>query len=80
MLENRRVGIREISEDLNISYGSYQHILLNVLGMNRVNARLVPKDLNLLQKRHRVEVAKEMLNNVAENPAFIKRFIADDET
>ena len=30
MLENRRVGIREIAEDLNISYGSTQHILVNV--------------------------------------------------
>ncbi len=40
------IGITEISEDLNISYGSTQHILVKVLGMKRVNARLVPKDLN----------------------------------
>ncbi|XP_018338920.1 PREDICTED: putative uncharacterized protein FLJ37770 [Trachymyrmex septentrionalis] len=50
VLENRRVGIREIAEALNISYGSTQHILVNVLGMKRIAARLVPKDLN---KSHR---------------------------
>jgi len=43
VLENRRIGIREIAEDLNISYGSTQHILVDILGMKRVAARLVPK-------------------------------------
>ena len=46
VLENGRVGIREVSEALNISYGSTQLIVVHVLGMNRVAARLVPKDLN----------------------------------
>ena len=35
--------------------------------MKLVNARLVPKDLKLLQKRRRVEVATNMLDNVAED-------------
>lgn len=41
------------------SYGSTQHLLVNVLGIKRINARLVPNDLNLLQKRRQV-----MLDNV----------------
>ena len=48
--------------------------------MKRVAARLVPKDLNFLQKERRVEVAKEMLVNVADSPTFIKRIITGDET
>ena len=47
VLENRRVGIREVEEALNISYGSTQHIVVHVLGMKRVAARLVPKDITL---------------------------------
>ena len=39
VLENRRVGIREVAEALNISYGSTQHIVVHVLGMKRVAAR-----------------------------------------
>ena len=32
VLENRRVGIREVAEAHNISYGSTQHIVVHVLG------------------------------------------------
>ena len=42
VLENRRVGIREVAEALNISCGSTQHIVVHVLGMKHVAARLVP--------------------------------------
>lgn len=54
--ENLRIGIRETSEHLNLSYGSAQQILLNVLG------RLMPKDLNLFQKLRRIDVAKAILD------------------
>ena len=50
------------------------------MGTKRDNARLEPKGLALLQKRHRVEVEKEMLNNVAEDTTFIKLIITSDET
>ena len=59
MLENVRVRIIEIAEDLEDE--STQHILLNVLGMRRVNVRFVPIELNPLRKLRRLEVAKEML-------------------
>ena len=39
VLENRRVGIREVAEALNISYGSTQHIVVHVLGTKRVATR-----------------------------------------
>lgn len=48
--------------------------------MKRVNARVLPKDMKLLQKSRRVEVAREMLVNVAEDPTFIKRIITGAET
>ena len=47
-----------------------QHIYVNVLGMKRINARLVPKHQNLLPKPRGVEVTKEMLDNVTEDPTF----------
>ena len=39
VLQNRRVGVREIAEALNISYRSTQHIVVHVLGMKRVATR-----------------------------------------
>ena len=79
VLETRRVGIREVAEALKISYESTQHIVVDVLGIKRVAARLVPKNLNFLQKELRVEFAKGMLANVAHDPTFIERIITRDE-
>ena len=75
-----KLTIREIAEELNIAYGSAQDILVNDLGLRRVAAKLVPKDLNFLQKRDRVDIAKDMLAKVDSDPSFIKRIITGDET
>ena len=54
--------------------------MVHVLGMKRVAARLVLKDLHFLQKERRVEVAKEMLANIADDPTFNKCIVPGDET
>lgn len=71
VLEQHPVDVGEIQKELNISYGSTQLILIHALGMKHLNARLVIKDLHLLLKLLRVEVANEVLDNVAEDPTFI---------
>ena len=50
MTASRKLTIREIAEKLNIGYGSAQDILVNDVGLRRVAAKLVPKDLNFMQK------------------------------
>ncbi|XP_032682930.1 protein GVQW3-like [Odontomachus brunneus] len=62
VLENRHTSLREMSSELGIAYGTAQHIVVDVLGMRRVAARLVPKDLNFVQKHHRKTVAEEMIS------------------
>jgi len=42
---NRRLTSREISKDLNISYGSVRNILTTDLNMRRVIAKFVPRVL-----------------------------------
>jgi len=80
LVNNHKLTIREIAEDLNIAYGSVQDILVNDLGFRRVAAKLVPKDLNFMQKRDRVDVAKDMICEAEFDPTFIKRIITGDET
>ena len=75
----RKLTIREIAEELSIAFGSAQDVLVNYLGLRRVAAKLVPKDLNVMQKRDRVDVAKDMLSKVDPDPSFIKRIITGDE-
>ena len=47
---NRRLTIREISEDLNISYGSVQNILTTDLNVRRESEKFVPRVLTVEQK------------------------------
>ncbi|KAG5331324.1 SETMR methyltransferase, partial [Acromyrmex charruanus] len=58
VLANRRITVREVAEDLNISIGSCHSIFTNDLGMRRVAAKFVPKLLNFDQKQHREFLAK----------------------
>jgi len=44
---NRRLTVREISEDLNISNGSVRNILTTDLSMRRVSAKFVPRGLTV---------------------------------
>ena len=48
---NRRLTIREIYEDLNISCVSVQNILTTDLNMRRVSAKFVPRVLTVEQKQ-----------------------------
>lgn len=46
ILDNRRITIREVADDVGISFGSCQAIFTDVLGMKRAAAKIVPKLLN----------------------------------
>ena len=57
VLANRRITVREVAENLNISIGSCHSIFSNDLGMRRVAVKFVPKLLNFDQKQHRINIA-----------------------
>ncbi|UYV61748.1 K02A2.6-like [Cordylochernes scorpioides] len=79
ILANRRITVREVAEDLNISIGSCHSIFINDLGMRRVAAKFVPKLLNCDQKLHRMNIANEMLDSVRDDPNLLQRVITGDE-
>lgn len=80
IMENRRITIREVADDVGISFGSCQAIFSNILGMRRVAAKFVPKLLNFDQKQSRMNIAQELLNEVNDDPELLKRVITGDET
>ena len=61
VMNDRRIIIREVADEVGISIGSCHEIFSNVLGMKRVAAKFVPKLLNFEQKQRRMEVAQESL-------------------
>ena len=80
VINDRRIIIREVTDEVGISIGSCHYIFSNVLGMKRVAAKFVPKLLNFEQKQRRMEVSQESLNKVNDDAKLLKRIIAGDET
>lgn len=80
VLDNRHSSLREIAHHLNISHESVRSILVDNLNMRRVAARLVPKDLNFLQKQYRLQISLDMLDRSNSDPTFMEHIITGDET
>lgn len=80
VLENRRITIREVAEEVEISYGSCEAIMVDNLGLRRVAAKMVPKLLSFIQKDERKNAAQECLNAVAGDPTLLQRVITGDES
>ena len=80
VLANRRIIVREVAEDLDISIGSCHSIFTDNLGMRRVAAKFVPKLLNFDQKQQRVTIANELLDSVRHDPNLLQRVITGDES
>lgn len=77
---NRRLTIREIAEDLDISVGSVQSIISDDLNMKRVSAKFVPKLLTPEQKHARVAAATDLVECDRNDRNFIHSIITGDET
>ena len=80
ILDDRRITIREVADDVGISFGSCQAIFTNVLVMKCAAAKIIPKLLNFEQKQRRMEVAQEMLLTFNDDPDLLKRIITGEET
>ncbi|XP_074170634.1 COX assembly mitochondrial protein 2 homolog isoform X1 [Rhinolophus sinicus] len=59
--QNRRLTLRSIAEQVNIDRETVRKILTENLGMRKVCAEMVPKELTDEQKQRRVEVCQDLL-------------------
>ena len=67
--ENRHLSLRQIAAELCVFDESIRTILNDCLGMKRVAARLVLKDLNFLEKLNRVKAKNS--TNIFEQPPYL---------
>lgn len=81
ILEDRRITIRQIAQEVKISTGSVETIIHNHLHMRKVSARWIPRLLTPFQKQERVECSRMNLEMCQEDESkFFKRLITQDET
>lgn len=71
VMEDRRITVRELANEIGVSIGSVHSIFTEDLGMRRVSAKFVPKLLTMEQKKRRLEIAQDMLDN-ATPPTWLR--------
>ena len=68
VIQDRRVTVLELAEEVGISTGSLHSILTDDLAMWRVFAKFVPKLLTMEQKQLHLEVSQDMLDYENSDP------------
>ena len=63
VLNNRRIEVAELASECAISNGSVYTIIHEHLGMSKVFARWVPRNLNMQNRQQRVESSQELLES-----------------
>ena len=77
MCENRRLTVRSIAEQVNINRETVRKILTEDLDMQKVYAKMVPKELTKEQKQRRVTIFQDLLEREDD---ISGRVITGDET
>ena len=80
ILDNLRITIRKVADDVGRSFGSCQATFTNVLGMKRATARIIQKLLNFDQKQRSMVNAQDMLRTFNDNQDLLKKVMTDDES
>ena len=81
VLNNRQIKVAELASECGISNGSVYTIIHEHLGMSKVSARWVPRNLNMQDRQQRVESSQELLEVYNANPEdFHTHLVTGDET
>jgi len=77
---NRLSTIKEISLNLNISYGSVQNILTTDLDTSQVSAKFFSTCLDGRQRQQFLSISLELRDRAASDSSFLGNVITGDET
>lgn len=80
VIQDRRITIRELADEVGLSIGSVHTILTADLGLKRVSAKFVPKLLTMEQKQLRLEIVQDMLDCIESDSSFLNTVITGDES
>ena len=77
---DRRVRISDITEELEISFGTAQKLLTEDLKMKKLCAKWIPQILTEEQKGLRMNICCQHRRGFRRDPTFLQRIVAADET
>lgn len=79
MLKDRRKTIYDTASIVNVSYRTVQPTITNDLNMRHVTAEFVPR-LLIQEKKHCIEVCRELPQFAMDDPIFMLRTPTSDRT
>ena len=77
---DRRLTVRLIADSLDLNHTTVHQILINDLGMRKISAKFVPKNLTLEQKDNRRDVSLDILQRIESDREFLSNVITGDES
>lgn len=77
---DRRLSLKMIADEVSVNKFTVHQIVTQDLMMRKVCAKLVPRVLTAEQKQQRVDVCREMLNALENNPHFLDNVVTGDES
>ena len=80
ILKTRRITIKKVADDVGISFGSWQSIFTDVLGVKRAAVKNVPKLLSFKHKQCRMDIAQEMLTMFNDETDLLKKVKTDPKS
>ncbi|UYV63845.1 hypothetical protein LAZ67_2005798 [Cordylochernes scorpioides] len=81
ILEDRKISIFTIADNLNISYGTVHTIIKEQLQFRKICCRWIPHFLNLDQKLNRIRVSKALLKRYEEEgDHFLDQIVTGNES
>jgi len=80
LMQDRRITVRELADEVEVSIGSVHTILTADLGLRKVSVKFVPKLLTMEQKQLHLQIAQDMLDRVECGSNFLNTMITGDES
>ena len=77
---DRRLSLKMIADEVSVNKFTVHQTVSQDLMMRNVCAKLVPRVLTAEQKQRRVDVCREMLNELEKNPDFLDNVVTGDES
>jgi len=78
VMQDRRITVRELAEEVGVSIGTLHTILTADLGFRGVSAKFVPTLLTMEQKQLRLEIAQDLPDCVESDSNFLNTMITGD--
>ncbi|KAF7281392.1 hypothetical protein GWI33_004869 [Rhynchophorus ferrugineus] len=81
VLNDRKFKLNEITDTLKISTEHVHHVIHEYLGMRKLCAKWVPRELTFDHKQRRVNDSEQFLKMIKRNePKFLRRYVTMDKT